>query len=83
VLIKESSTSGSNWNIWDAARDDYNVTAKQLKASASDAEVTNTFADFTSNGFKIRASTQGINASGATHIWAAFAESPFQYARAR
>jgi hypothetical protein len=83
VLIKESSASGNNWNIWDAARDDYNVTTKQLKASSSDAEGTNTFADFTSNGFKIRVSTSGINTSSATYIYAAFAESPFQYARAR
>jgi hypothetical protein len=83
VLIKESSASGNNWNIWDAARDDYNATTKQLKASSSDAEATNTFADFNSNGFKIRVSTSGINTSSATYIYAAFAESPFQYARAR
>jgi hypothetical protein len=83
VMIKESSASGNNWNIWDATRDSYNVTTNQLKASTSEAETTSTFADFTSNGFKIRTSEGGRNASSATHIYAAFAESPFNYSRAR
>lgn len=82
VMIKESSASGNNWNIWDASRDLFNPEALQLKASTSDAETSNTFADFVSNGFKLRVSTSGINALQ-TYIFAAFAESPFKYARAR
>jgi hypothetical protein len=39
--------------------------------------------DFTSNGFKIRNSRLGINASGGTYIFAAFAEHPFKNALAR
>jgi hypothetical protein len=83
VLFKESSVSGNNWNIYDTSRDTANPEALQLKASTSDAEVSNTFADYTSNGFKVRVSTAGINSSGQTYIFAAFAEAPFKYARAR
>jgi hypothetical protein len=83
VMIKESSASGNNWNIWDAERDTYNVTSKQLKASAAGAEVTNVFADFVSNGFKIPVSTGGINGASRTYIYAAFAEHPFKTSRAR
>jgi hypothetical protein len=82
VMIKEATASGNNWNIWDSARDTYNPSSLQLKASTNEAEGSNTFADYTSNGFKIRVSTAGIN-SAQTYIFAAFAEAPFKYARAR
>jgi hypothetical protein len=36
-----------------------------------------------SNGFKIRTIGSGKNLSGQTYIYAAFAETPFNYARAR
>jgi hypothetical protein len=39
--------------------------------------------DFLSSGFKLRTSLAAQNASGGTYIYAAFAEHPFQYARAR
>jgi hypothetical protein len=39
--------------------------------------------DILSNGFKIRDTGTDINTSSGTHIYAAFAESPFNYARAR
>ena len=40
--------------------------------------------DFLSNGFKIRSTVANeLNAPNETYIYAAFAESPFQYARAR
>jgi hypothetical protein len=39
--------------------------------------------DYLSNGFKLRNTATGSNASGGTYIFAAFAESPFKYARAR
>ena len=39
--------------------------------------------DFLSNGFKLRNSDGSFNGSGATHIFLAFAESPFKYSRAR
>jgi hypothetical protein len=56
-----------------------------LVAETSEAENTNNVLafDFLSNGFKLRGTSVSGNASGGTYIYAAFAESPFQYARAR
>ena len=83
ILIKESSASGNNWNIWDTERDSFNALDNQLKASSSGAEATNTFADYLSNGFKIRGTAGGLNGNNATHIYIAFASNPFKTARAR
>ena len=90
VMVKGSSF-GSNWNILDAARDPYNVQSNRLRPNASSAEATDssgTFAicwDALSNGFKLRggSGTNDVNQTNETFIYAAFAESPFQYARAR
>ena len=83
IMIKEYSASGNNWNIYDTSRNEYNVTDAQLKASSGDAETTNTFADYLSNGFKIRSNTSGLNTNLQDFIYAAFAEHPFKTARAR
>jgi len=84
IMIKNSS-GVANWTIVDTSRDTYNVSNKRLFPSTSDAE--NTAAnncDILSNGFKIRIGADtGANTSGATYIFAAFAESPFNYSRAR
>jgi hypothetical protein len=39
--------------------------------------------DINSNGFKVRTSNAANNQSGVTYIYAAFAEHPFKYSRAR
>ena len=84
LLIKASSASGSHWILIDSARDTYNQTVNQLYANLSNAEGSGSSVDILSNGFKPRAdSFNNINGSGITYIYAAFAESPFQYARAR
>jgi hypothetical protein len=84
VLYKESSVAGSSWEIIDAARNPYNASNARLFPDSSGAENTAQNAlDLLSNGFKPRATYGGNNASGATYIWAAFAESPFAYSRAR
>jgi hypothetical protein len=83
ILLKESSVSGNNWNIYDTSRNKYNVVDAQLKASNTGNEVTNTFADFLSNGFKIRSGTSGLNTDTQTFVYAAFAENPFKTSRAR
>jgi len=56
-----------------------------LYADGSDAQInaTDLAFDGLSNGFKIRGNSLGINASGGTYIYAAFAENPFNIARAR
>ena len=82
-MIKQSSGSGTGWQIHDTSRNTYNVMNNRLQPNNSDAESTYTTSDFLSNGFKLRDSDASWNSSGATYIYAAFAESPFQYARAR
>jgi len=41
------------------------------------------FVDLLSNGFKLRASYSGSNASGGSYLYIAFAENPFKYAGAQ
>jgi hypothetical protein len=85
VMIKRSSSgaSGGNWIIKDTSRPGYNTTNLNLFSNSSTSETTEYPFDILSNGFKIRETNIDINASGSTYVWAAFAESPFQYARAR
>lgn len=84
VLIKNSSST-SNWFICDTSRDTYNVAQNRLFPSISNAEATSPVEyDILSNGFKIRIdSDAGTNTNGNTYIYAAFAENPFNYSRAR
>jgi hypothetical protein len=83
ILFKNASAT-SGWNIFDTARDTYNAADKYLVANSSVVESSGTpIFDMLSNGFKVRDTWTDINGSGNTIIYAAFAESPFQYARAR
>jgi hypothetical protein len=85
LLIKNASVGSDSWQIWDAARSDYNAAQKYLLPNTSGAEGDNSgFAiDFTANGFKVRNTNTASNGSGNTLVYAAFAEAPFNYARAR
>jgi hypothetical protein len=83
VLIKCSSTT-ENWSIIDSSRNTYNLSDSDLFPSLSNAETTNMGLDLLSNGFKLRTTnTVNGNASGATYIYAAFAENPFKNSLAR
>lgn len=93
-MLKSSSTggvSGYDWIIYDTSRSTYNLNDTQLIANSSVAENTDSSGsstvgigiDVLSNGFKQRLNSGGRNSSGVTYIYAAFAEAPFQYARAR
>ena len=78
VLIKQSSTSGEEWQLLDNKRNTFNPTNTALFPSSSAAENSgNDRSDFLSNGFKCRSTSAGVNASGATYIYIAFAENPF------
>jgi len=80
LLIKRTDTT-SNWFLLDAARNTYNPVNSYLMpndASAEDPNNSTVNTDFTSNGFKLRATTGAMNASGGTYIYAAFAETPTQ-----
>jgi hypothetical protein len=85
VLVKGSSAV-SDWWVNDSARSTYNQTANNLVPNSSAAEYTaNDFnsIDILSNGFKMRNTNSSSNANGSTYIYAAFAEHPFQFSRAR
>ncbi len=85
ILMKASSTT-SDWWVFDTSRDVYNVAGEVIYPNSSSAASTNltyTAVDITSNGFKLRMALAPLNGSGTTYIYAAFAESPFAYSRAR
>jgi len=85
ILTKDITTDSFWWEMVDSKRSAYNPSNKTLYANVSDAEYTSSGydKDLLSNGFKIRGGNGGQNSSGSTYIFAAFAESPFKYARAR
>ena len=76
LMYKRTDTTGS-WEMWDNKRSTFNPENKALFANTSDAEATASNLDFTSNGFKIRVSSAGINASGGSYIYMCFSENPF------
>jgi hypothetical protein len=85
VMIKRTDAV-AGWSILDSERSVSNVASLRINAESSAAEATLGLFDINSNGFKIRvdgATAPGVNTSGGTWIFAAFAESPFKYARAR
>lgn len=85
VCVKQTSGGGGSWELYDTERNTYNVANLLLEPNSSGAETTASgyVLDFLSNGFKLRGTGSGINTSSATYIFMAFAESPFNYSRAR
>ena len=77
-VMSKRIDSSDGWRMRDAKRDIDNPAQHRLLANASDAEVSASSqdTDFLSNGFKIRNSDSGYNASGGTYIYMAFAENP-------
>jgi hypothetical protein len=80
-LMIKATTTNTSWYMLDEKRDGYNTIVPALIANGSNAESsvnpTGGKLDFLSNGFKLRASS-GLNESGNTYIYAAFASNPFQ-----
>jgi hypothetical protein len=83
VLIK--NTTNYSWIIWDSARGAYNLNNADLFPDLNIAEFISTtdVIDMLSNGFKARATGLGLNGSGNSIIYAAWAENPFKNALAR
>ena len=76
VLIKNASATAS-WRLTDNKRFGYNPKNIMLYPNLSNAESTSELTiDYLSNGFKIRATDSGVNGSGNTLIYMAFAEAP-------
>jgi hypothetical protein len=82
-VMTKRTDSTSNWVIQDTSRDPYNATNNALFANLNFADNTGPWFDVLSNGFKVRNNGSDTNASGATYIYIALAESPFKYALAR
>jgi hypothetical protein len=85
VMVKATSVSGESWAIMDNKRLGYNVINSFLQANSTTAEFSygGGGSDILSNGFKLRSTSTGLNGSGITFIYMAFAENPFKTARAR
>lgn len=83
-MFKRTDVS-NNWHVFDTSRNPSNITNLGLYPDLSLAEQTETanIFDILSNGFKVRGTGNGTNASGGTYIFAAFAELPFKFANAR
>lgn len=79
-ILYKRTDGASSWGLLDTARSTYNVANTYLLADSSAAEATATQMDVLSNGFKMRSADFS---NGQTWIYFAWAENPFQYARAR
>jgi hypothetical protein len=84
ACVMMRNTNGSDWYIFDVARNPYNVTEANIYPNDSAAEGTfsTRYFDILSNGFKMRTSA-GPNSSGEPYIFWAFASNPFKYSLAR
>ena len=82
ILVKRTDTTGYDWFIYDTVRDAFNPASNYLRPNLFNVEDVGVTYDILSNGFKNRNTFAAINASGATYIFAAFADNPFKYANA-
>ena len=77
VMVKQTNASGEGWHILDNKRSGVNGDMERLLANSSNAE--SNYAgnlDLLSNGFKTRINDAGVNGSGASYIYMAYAENP-------
>ena len=83
-IMLKNVDDGGNWVILDNKRIGFNEEnyASFIPADAAEYS-TDPDVDILSNGFKLLTTLGWRNASNKTHIFAAFAESPFKYANAR
>lgn len=81
IILKRTDAAGYNWFTLDAERNTYNVLGEYLNPNTSSAAASASWLDFVSNGFKLRATSGGINTG--TIIYIAFAENPFKNSLAR
>tara|TARA_R100000951_G_scaffold32858_1_gene27945 strand:- start:1213 stop:3603 length:2391 start_codon:yes stop_codon:yes gene_type:complete len=80
-LMVKSTSSGTQWMIYDNKRLGYNVDNNALTADDTATEKTDNDVDLLSNGFKWRRSSPNFNQS--TYIYLAFAEQPAKFSNAR
>ena len=83
VVTKNITNSGDAWPVADSARAPTNVSNDTVFWNQTTAGASGYQLDLLSNGFRPYSSDHSVNESGATIIYAAFAESPFKTALAR
>lgn len=76
-ILTKCATGVGEWNVYDTARDTYNVCGDRLFPNAASAPNTLVAYDILSNGFKCRTNTGQDTNGSQTYIFAAFAEFPF------
>ena len=78
VIAKRYDSGSEDWNMWDSKRIGYNVSGNdKLYANLTSAESTGSNEiNILSNGFQWRTTNGGLNASGGSYIYMAFAEFP-------
>ena len=80
IMCKAASDNGEGWQILDNKRDPNNPVLTKLAANAAGADSAtagDNNVDFLSNGFKIITNDNGLNKTGVTYLYMAFAEAPF------
>ncbi|MAB51361.1 LamG-like jellyroll fold domain-containing protein [Marinobacter sp.] len=85
-FLAKRSNGVESWFMIDNKRhpfNDGNIPRLRPNQSGAEAEDASIAGDFLSNGFKIRATQNMINTSGAEYIYLAFAETPQKFANAR
>ena len=84
ILIKDVDDNQDPWALYDNKRPGYNVTEEALHPNTTAAETDSTSysIDLLSNGFKLRTTFGGQNATH-TYMYLAISFNPFQYATAR
>jgi hypothetical protein len=83
IMVKNITDAAVNWRMLDTTRSTANPLNFELYPNLTNSEQTFAALDFLSNGVKLRVNDTKYNASGKTYIYAAFAEQPFKYSRAR
>ena len=76
VMFK-NTTTGHDWRILDNTRNTFNSNNTDLRPNTSEVESSSSDMDFLSNGIKIRDTDGDLNEDGSSHVYFAFAESPF------
>ena len=82
LVLKRQSSSGA-WNVFDSGRKTFNSSANPyLVWNNSDAEANGVPIDFLGQGFKVRSSGSGVNSSGNTILYMAWADQSAKYSNA-
>jgi len=77
------NTASTRWPCWDRDRDPENPAGTHLLFEDPMGDGGSDVLDFVSNGLKFRGSSTSYNRSGDSYVFAAWAATPFKFARAR